>query len=141
MQLKGLRSNVFRSAPGQNCRCGVEFFFSSRPKAQFAHSPKMQLLLEGTLTMSATAAAAAETSTPVITHRLSPRAFSTAVWALAQLPDPTKTLSTPVAKAARVKTVAALGAYAISCIPRLKAADMFHLLAGLHLLGFKVSGV
>jgi len=69
--------------------------------------------------------------------RLNTRAFSTAVWALAQLPDPTKTLGTPVAKAARSKVVAALGAYAIGSIHRMKAEEIFHLLAGLHLLGFK----
>jgi hypothetical protein len=70
-------------------------------------------------------------------HRLNPRAFSTAVWALAQLPDPSKTLNTPVAKTARTRVVAALGAYAIGTINRMKAEEIFHLLAGLHLLGFK----
>lgn len=69
--------------------------------------------------------------------RLNSRAFSTAVWALAQLPDPAKTLGTPVAKTARSKVVAALGAYAIGSIHRMKAEEIFHLLAGLHLLGFK----
>jgi hypothetical protein len=71
------------------------------------------------------------------TARLNPRAFATAVWALAQLPDPCKTLDTPAVKTARTKVVAALGAYAISTINRLKAEEIFHLLAGLNLLGFK----
>lgn len=53
------------------------------------------------------------------------------------LPDPAKTLGTPAAKTARARTVAALGAYAIGTMNRMKAEEMFHLLAGLHLLGFK----
>lgn len=80
-------------------------------------------------------------TTTIPTHnnidRLSTRAFSTAVWALAMLPDPAKTLGTPAAQSARARTVAALGAYAIGTMNRMKAEEMFHLLAGLHLLGFK----
>jgi hypothetical protein len=59
------------------------------------------------------------------------------VWALALLPDPTKALATPAAAAARARAVGGFGAAVITRIPKLTAEEVFHVCAGLTLLGFK----
>jgi hypothetical protein len=59
------------------------------------------------------------------------------VWALALLPDPSKALNTPAAAAARARAVGGFGAAVITRTPKLTAEEVFHVCAGLALLGFK----
>eukprot|EP00775_Hariotina_reticulata_P001634 gene1634-1975_t len=59
------------------------------------------------------------------------------IWALALLPDPSKTVSSPAATAARARAVAGFGAAVLTRMNKLMAEELFHVFAGLTLLGFK----
>jgi hypothetical protein len=71
------------------------------------------------------------------TRRVNNKLLTNIVWALALLPDPARALATPAATAARARTVGGFGAAVITRIPKLTAEEVFHVCAGLALLGFK----
>lgn len=59
------------------------------------------------------------------------------IWAVALLPDPTKTLRTPAAAAARARHVGVFGAAVLNRLSKYTAEEIFHVGAGLAMLGFK----
>jgi len=59
------------------------------------------------------------------------------IWALALLPDPAKAITSKAATEARARAVAGFGAAVLTRMNKLLAEELFHVLAGLALLGFK----
>jgi len=59
------------------------------------------------------------------------------IWALALLPDPAKAITSKGATEARARAVAGFGAAVLTRMNKLLAEELFHVLAGLALLGFK----
>lgn len=74
---------------------------------------------------------------PAVTCRVNNKLLINVIWALALLPDPAKTLKTPAASSSRARCVGVLGAAVLNRISRYTAEEVFHVGAGLAMLGFK----